>query len=398
VRLVTLASVSFALGLLLMVFGQDPSDVRSPGSDTFSYSALGHRGWAETLRNLGWTVVVSRRHWDEPLGAGALLVLAEPVVDDAAAERRLERLVESASRVLIVLPKWRGVEHPDDSRWVRYVEPVPEEDVERVGEEVERLGIEERATGWSTTQMGSVSPTLRAAQLLDGDYGERFAWCSSGALFARRTARYEYILSDPDIVANHGLAAGDNAILAVAAVEIAAGEADVIVFDETLHGHAIERDLWRELLTFPVALASLHVLAAVLVLVAAGMARFGSPEPVAPPLEAGRHTLVENTAELLEFGGHAGHTLARYFERAVRDVVALHRGELEEAGVPVLAAQRIARRRGVDLDLSKLADEVRDAAIWRPSGARGSARRTLRVARRIHAWREEVFDGTRRDR
>src|SRR6185436_16030104 len=111
---------------------------------------------------------------------------------------------------------------------------------------------------------------------------------------------------------NHGLARGDNAAIALAAIEAERPVGGVVVVDETLHGHVAAPSLWRELFDFPLSLATLSVLLALAFLLWAAMGRFGKPRPDTRPLGAGKRYLIDNTAELTRHGGHAAHALERY--------------------------------------------------------------------------------------
>ena len=84
-----------------------------------------------------------------------------------------------------------------------------------------------------------------------------------------------YVLSDPDLIATHGLVRGDNATLAVSIVERLRPGGGGVVFDETLHGGDVRPSLWREVFRPPLVFATGSAFFAGLVLVAAGLGRFG---------------------------------------------------------------------------------------------------------------------------
>src|SRR5215467_4977894 len=73
------AVLTFAATLFFMGRGDDSkSGPDTVGPSTFSRSAIGHAGFAETLRALGFTVVKSQYNSRAKLGDGGLLVIAEP--------------------------------------------------------------------------------------------------------------------------------------------------------------------------------------------------------------------------------------------------------------------------------------------------------------------------------
>jgi hypothetical protein len=284
--------------------------------------------------------------------------------------------------------------------FITFVSPADESSVQRVLDaaglpdaKLVRLREGQTASNWSDPWQAA--PELANAQLLRSPQLEPIVSADQGVLFGRirQDDREVYVLSDPDVIANHGLLHGDNAHLAVMAAANAAPPGASVVFDETTHGFEMRRSLVREMFSFPLVLVPAHVALALAVMLWAGMTRFGPPRRVAAELAAGRHTLIENTADLLAFGGHAGHSLARYFKRAVELV---GRGAGPAGGDDAMeAARRSSARRGATEDVDALAEEVR--AVVGAGGRRGAAateRRALATATRVHAWRREVLDGT----
>ena len=62
VWIVALSGLSLLVGILLTVFRDDLAQFQSHDADTYSYSAIGHHGFAAFLRQLGVPVIVSRHH------------------------------------------------------------------------------------------------------------------------------------------------------------------------------------------------------------------------------------------------------------------------------------------------------------------------------------------------
>jgi len=129
-----------------------------------------------------------------------------------------------------------------------------------------------------------------------------------------------FVLSDPDLIANHGLARGDNAGRALGLLSRIPGAGQTVVVDETLHGFEQTPSLWRELFVFPLLSATLQGLLALLMLVWSGLGRFGAPMPTSSTHASGRALLIENTAALLGSAGHSAHSLARYLDVTIGDL------------------------------------------------------------------------------
>lgn len=405
VGLVAVAAVSLAVALSLTVFGSDA--VPSHGADTFSRSALGHRAFVEFLRRRGIPVVVSRHASAARARDAALLVVAEPRVVTQAQPRaagegdradrdlewRLSRMASEASRMLLVLPKWQGEPDPGRRDFVGSAGLRPAAEPERVlraaGLDAELVRLD---SSGSLGCDGPAAPALTRPQLLRPGAGglQPVIACGDAVLLAERAVGplRTFVLSDPDLLSNHGLGRGDNAALLAWILDLVRdSSAQAVIVDETLHGYDSAPSLARELLRYPLALAVLQGTLAVAVLVWAGVRRFGPPFPVPPALAPGKGLLIENTALLLRLGGFSAHTLGRYFEAVLHEVArglrapavadpARLRSGLEEAG----------RRRRVSVGLAALESRVRELRDKpAPPGA------VVAAARRIHRWKEEML-------
>ena len=172
---------------------------------------------------------------------------------------------------------------------------------------------------------------------------------------------------------------------------------DVIVFDETLHGFGGEPSFWREMLSFPLVLVLAHAILTTLVLMWAGMSRFGAARSPPRGILAGKGFLIDNTAELVRFGGHSGHSLRRYFGASLRDVSeVLHApGGLKRPALIAWLQELGKARRGV-WDLAALQKTV-DGVVAEGRSKKGYEHRALDAARGIHAWKKEILYGSEPD-
>lgn len=386
--LVLVIGVSFLSALFWGLMGDEVRDVTSARPDSFSRSALGHHALVGLLRELGLSVSVSRFDSAAKAGDGALLVVAEPDPYEAGFEGMLRR----AERVLLVLPKWEGTTSETEAGYVRFVELVPRARIAAVLDALEPGASVTRPASlsgrWSTGGLDGAA-TLISPQLVLSPEIEPLVWCDEGILFGQLGPN-RFVLSDPDLLNNHGLVRDENAVFAVGMLERARGGRESIVLDETLHGYLREPSLVRSLFEFPLVLATLQSLLAVGVLLWAGMARFGAPRPVAATLGAGKEFLIENIASLLRFGGQSSHVLRRYLKTAQ---AAVHRRLHVPAGASAEEARewldRHAEVRGIEGRLGRLEREVARAV-----GSR-HVERVLVAARRIHRWKEEMIHGPR---
>ncbi len=310
-----LGIASFVLALLLTAFGDGGRP--TPGTNSFSRSALGHRGASEFLQSLGLGAVSRRSPGTGAPGPGRPLIAAEPDPDpavlaatgDRMAELRREARIRNAALV-IVLPKWKGRPDPSNPAWIRSAALMPKAEVAAVGDQQIKLERGETSeavpiscsVNWPSGRGAPFRVELRSAQLIEPLSGlTAEVTCGDYLLVASYTSAdgAEVILvSDPDLLNNQGLALGENAALFHELLTVRL-EARGAVFDETIHGFRRNPSLLAEAFRFPLLPASLQTAVFVGVLLWAGMGRFGKPLPPPTAPVEGQEALIESTARLL---------------------------------------------------------------------------------------------------
>jgi len=394
VLMATLGAVSLLAAIVTAVAGGD-SLPSSWSSDSFSRSAIGHRAFVEMLRKLDIPVFVSRWKSAERSVHGLLLV-AEPRLESPADAARLRTLLGQARLALLVLPKRWGKPSQDRPGWLAASSLYP---AATAAAPLDVIGVEAtvvRVGGVGPTRLTlgprpfGHDPTLAHAQLVRAPRLEPVLGAADGVLLGRvvRSALSGggrlYLLSDPDLLATHGLTAADNALLIVDVIRRLLPPDGVVVVDETVHGYVQPPSLARELVSYPLILATVQLALFGIATVWAGLGRFGAPRPEASS-GAGRSTLVENTAELLRFGGHWRFTLTRYSHVLLSDVGRRLHAPSDLTGTALvpwlrrLGALRHASR-DIDATLAKL------AAAQSPAVA-------VRIAGELAEWRKEVLGG-----
>jgi hypothetical protein len=393
------AVVTFAASLFFM--GRE--DNAKSGSDavgpsTFSRSAIGHAGFAETLRALGLTVVKSQYNSREKLGEGGLLVIAEPS-GALGAQKGLATLLE-AKTVMLVLPKWRGTPSDKHAGWIGYAELVPELAADQIlnlavaQAEIARLTT---AGTWSKNELGHEPSLVSPVQVIRGGQLRPIVADGDDVLVGELADRGRklWILADPDAIENHGIGEGDNAAFAVALVNALRGGEGGVIFDETVHGYvARPANPLRLMFQFPFIVVTLQGLMAIALLLWATLGRFGAPETAPPVLSAGKQGLVENAAKLLGFAGYHRRMVRRYVQSTLRDVARqLHapRDLSESALLDWL--QRVGRARDADIDCVALYRQTESVVESRGGGIAG----LIPIARDIHNWKREILDGPAAD-
>lgn len=423
-----LGAGAFCLALVLAARVFHPgggNEVDSPGADSFSRSALGHRALVELMERAGETVVRSRFAPLAELGPEVGLLVLEPPVEMTTADGiDLSVLVADAlelgGRVVVVLPKRRWIQDPKKPGWIAGTGLVPRDEIDRMLDELGQAvewGLEdaglpveevapprirrfEREAGpsrWTVDPaLVGARPELDQAQVLvpadrDGSGGfEALVESEAGMLVARHRQLPLVIVSDPDLVATHGLGRGDNAVLALSL--LAAGGERAWVVDETVHGFERTPALFRGLLEPPLLPVTVHLGLLALLALWLAILRFGAPEQPAPTLARGSEVLVENTARLLELGRSEPETVERYLRMSVARVADRLGviGKGGKGGEQLGRLARIGRARKVEDDPRRLAARVDEmiAAGGRSSPAR--RRKALELTRRIARWRREM--------
>jgi hypothetical protein len=335
-----------------------------------------------TLAELGIPVAENTAESVPGIGSGAV-VLAEPNRDKEALAH-VRAVLARAPAVLLVLPKRRGKADPDRPGMLRREALVPLEDAQRVldaagtGATVERY---QPTTSWRARPPLAESPTTLRPQLAHGGTLEPLLSSADGILIGEidRGGRRIVVVTDPDILENHGLARGDNAIIAVVLVRNVRGTAGRVVFDEVPHGFVSRPfGIVRLLLTFPFVLVTLQIVLASALLLWSATARFGAPAPREPALPLGKRSLIEGGSRLLAFAGRLAFLLDRYAEAVLRETAAR------------LNAPRGLTRPELAAWLDRTGRAVPAAAAL-PTVAKDEPA-ALAAALALHRWRNDVLD------
>lgn len=396
--LIAMVAVAIASVVGVVYFGAlgefDPR-IGRVGNDSFSSSAVGHRAFTELLERRGLSVVRSRSDGLAKADGGALLRL-EPRPRDL--EQALASDADAAwsnTGLLVVLPKRFGVraafeQDRADRVGLRDIDS-PQDILDILGLSSRVIRPEDGDTAWPRNAFG-IEPTLADPQYLmlhDDDLLRPLLGDAGRALIAQGTweGRPLFLLSDPDILANHGIDDGRNAALAVALIDAVLSGGSLVVVDETVHGFATEKDFWRAAFSPPylgIALA----LAVFLALMAwRALVRFGTPTAAPRPFGSGKAALIGNTRELLLFGGYGLDGLLRYRDAVLRDVSERVNVQSRSGEPNVEALSRL--RGGIGAAALRSALDAVEAA--RSSPKNGTA--AVEAARALARWKKEILHG-----
>jgi hypothetical protein len=339
-----------------------------------------------------------------------VVALLEPRIGPEDDERRAKHVaIEDASgALLVVLPKREPLPDPLRPGFVAGAELLPVDAPQRILERFDRDAKVVRPERSIAAWRGELpAPTLDRPQLIQSEELVPLLASDEGILVGEivfdedeeddegegaAPPERHLIVSDPDLLATHGLGRGDNAVILVRLLERLGAGDRAVVLDETLHGLEQQPSLALELIRFPLVLATVSALLVAALLAWGAMVRFGRPRAPEPALKAGRVALVESSAGLLRHGGHFAHAAAAYLRAAKERVTAAHRA-LSEGGDDGRWLSGIVEAAGRGAELRAIEERVQRLA----SRKVGGEEEAVRAAQAIHRWREEMTDGADRD-
>jgi hypothetical protein len=240
---------------------------------------------------------------------------------------------------------------------------------------------------------------MGAVQLIKGRELVPVISCPDGILLARTfiSGADVFILSDPDIANNMGLARGQNALLMARVFEFvrdAANTKGPPVFIEPMGGSAgAASGLFRALFEMPLLITTILTLLTLLLAVLPACQRFGAPPLDAMDFAYGKSKLIDNSARLVERSGRTSEAAQSYVEMSLRAAGKLTRAP-ERLGKSSLLdwLEQASQARGLKLSPKDLA--ARAARLQNsPSDIEA-----LRLAKDARLWKMELEHGSDRHR
>src|SRR5262249_24090351 len=205
--------LAISLYLMLAPEGTAPG-IDEVGPSVFSRSAIGHSGIATILQRLGIPVVKNRYGSLGRVDERDLLVIAEPPVVTGIQDAIPLDL--HADRTLLILPKRTGIPSRDHPGWIADANFVDEGAIQallNMNAVDATLASTRKAVTWKQNMLG-VAPEIAApVQLIRSDTMQPLVASDRGALVAlfQRGRHKLWVLADPDVMENHGLASAANA-------------------------------------------------------------------------------------------------------------------------------------------------------------------------------------------
>jgi hypothetical protein len=255
---------------------------------------------------------------DQMLSAEDLVVLTPENLGNDLSELLRTR---QGKATLVVLPKWNT--QPDKKRpgWVTVqgllpelmAEGIlsPEFDFKLVRARGKRMALShvshapEQMAFVEPHQMQGFTPHPRLTPLV---------WDGGGRILLGQVEHLPlYILADPDLINNHGIADARQARAALAMLDfLNSTDADSVFFDVTLNGLGSSRSPLRLAFDPPFLAVTVAIFVALLLAALQAIERFGAPQRAVRAIAFGKAALVDNSAALIRKAGREASLADRY--------------------------------------------------------------------------------------
>jgi hypothetical protein len=377
-----IAATGFLIALLTSVFDEDYKN-SAPDATLYSESAIGQKAFVQMLDDLQ----LGTAAFFNPFLGGVIdgvTVFLEPNPSEIAA-KDLKRRIKGKS-VLVVLPKWIGVPDAGKPRHIEAAVWMERKAVEEMAHAVSADIQLVRSAEISDFPKNDfkIQPLLTRPQLMTSKKLTPLISRGDGILLGqiKQGQTMVYILSDPDMLNNHGLIKGNNAILATRIVDKARNKGYVSL-DDTVQKMRGAMSLWRQLFLPPLVGLLLLTVFSVGILIWHAAQRLLPPRKLDFGLASGKLGLVENSAALFDSVEHRSFLKQRYLDGAISEIAAV---------VPSVArVQADARRRVLD-QLGEAKSTADSFSALQNLVDIDSVSANV-AARRIYVWKQEILRG-----
>jgi hypothetical protein len=287
---------------------------------------------------------------------------------------------------LVVLPKWLTMPDQAHAGWVRAVGVVPRFEPEtvlapqyklKIGREFSHGAPLKTVPDYAPLEMRFTAP--RALQTANGNGFKPIVTDQAGrGVLLQFGDKPLYVLADPDLLSNKGIADERQAAAALAMLDfLNATGAKSIAFDVTLNGLGHSPSPLRLAFDPPFLAATLAIAATLLLAALQSLNRFGPARRPERALAFGKAALLDNSAALVRQARRERSLGVRYAEMVRERAVAIF-------GVP----QRLQGQK-IDDYLDALDGDGRFSTLARAAAEARHRDDLLAAARALHQWQRE---------
>lgn len=311
-------AIAFFAMLILGAYAPDLRSGRNGGSHALSNAATGFSGLVRLAQETGRNPVIVRSE-NQLEGEELAVITPDHGWTDLSSvmQRRGPRVT------LLVLPKWQALADEQKTGWVRVSGLLPSADPARTLAPATPLSISrERGNGAELRTVSSTAPPeLRfhapiVLQTMRSDQLEPVITSREGRIVLGKVKGSQtYILADPDLLNNHGMADEGQARAAVALLDfLNSTGAGAILFDVTANGLGSSRSPLKLAFDPPFLAVTLTIFVAMLLAAWQALVRFGPVQRRKRAIAFGKTALVDNSAALIRKAGREPRLGARYVD------------------------------------------------------------------------------------
>jgi hypothetical protein len=363
-----------------------------------SRSAIGYSGIVRLLKASGTAVTIRRT--PPATGEDRYMVVLTPRSPLTHAE--VEKL--RAWRTLVILPKWIPFPSFQHKGWVGEARSssldeaedvikalVPKVQIKRASKpHAPKLSFEKKEADLLSNTTTLNAGTISELQTISGDNITPVAKTAQGETILGVIRGEEhadiYVLSDPDLLNNQGIANIDNAKAGLAILNALHANGDPLSFDVTLNGFLRSRSVLRLAFEPPLLALTLSFIIVSALIAWRAATRDGPSRREARDIAFGKRTLADNSAALFRLAGRE-FTMAKRYADLVRTTVAARIGIPQDNDSKASAElDRIAIQHNIHPSYSALAAQATAAT---------SPEQALTAARQLHSWQQEIIRATR---
>ncbi len=378
--LLIIGLVGFAGSLLLGAYAPDLRSGRDAGSHALSNAATGYAGIVELARATGRRPRVLRTDADWNTED---LVVATP--DHGATDMSRFMAARRGRATLIVLPKWATVADDRTNGWVDVSGLLPAFDPAGIFAPATTMAVTRwqsrarplHAVPWAPRSLAVSAP--RPLQVVASAALHPLITDDAGQIVLGQFGRSNtYILADPDLLDNHGIARLDHARAALDLLDfLNSTGARGVAFDVTLNGLGWGRSPLKLAFEPPFLAMTLAIVVALALVGWQALVRFGAPQPRTRAIAFGKTALIDNSAMIVRKAGREAMLGGRY--------AAL----IRERARTIFAVPARLTDEEADRYLDSLRGPTRFTALAADAERAGHRADMLAAAQALHHWQQE---------
>ena len=324
-----IGTLAFIAMLVLGAYAPDLRSGHNGGAHALSNASTGFSGLVRLAGDTGRRPVIVRTETDlknEDLA----------VITPEHGYTNLAKIISArgARVTLFVLPKWETGADQQRPGWVEVYGLLPPDDPGKTLSPADPLNVFRSKS--QREELVRVDPNIPAdvnflapiiVQTMRGKGLKPLIATPAGGIVLGKVADANfYVLSDPDLLNNHGMASERQARAALALLDyLNSTDADGILFDVTANGLGRSRSPLKLAFDAPFLAVTLTIFAAMLLAAWQALNRFGAARRRERAIAFGKTALVDNSAALIRKAGREAHLGSRYVDLIRERAIALFR-------------------------------------------------------------------------